>query len=167
MEYRVAVDIAEAGYKNWSFPAFGLIFVVIGGVLVLTRNHWPDLLWTSWWSKHPRVSKAFSVLFLGFAVLWTVTSFAATFFEYRSLKLARENGQAQVVEGTVKNFVAMPATGHAMEKFCVREACFQYSDFAITAGFNNTASHGGPIKDGLPVRVTYVGGAIVKLEVAK
>ena len=60
----------------------------------------------------------------------------------------------------------MPVSGHAMEHFCVRQACFEYSDFVITAGFNNTASYGGPIRDGLPVRVTYVGNAIAKLEVA-
>jgi len=54
-----------------------------------------------------------------------------------------------------------------MERFCVSGVCFAYSDFVITSGFNNTSSHGGPIREGLPVRVTYVGDMIVKLEVAR
>ncbi|MEO7576992.1 MAG: hypothetical protein ABIT83_05210, partial [Massilia sp.] len=66
----------------------------------------------------------------------------------------------------VADFVPMPAAGHAMERFCVQQACFSYSDFVIGGGFNNTASHGGPIRAGLPVRVTYVDGDIVKLEIA-
>lgn len=167
MEYRVAFDIAEAGYKSWSFPAFGLILVAVGVLLILTHDRWPALLLSDWWAKHPRMSRGFTRVFFGFAVLWTVGSFAGTFFEYLSHKSARDNGQVQVVEGPVKNFIPMPASGHAMEKFCVRDRCFEYSDFVITAGFNNTASHGGPIREGLPVRVTYVGSAIVKLEVAK
>jgi hypothetical protein len=33
---------------------------------------------------------------------------------------------------------------------------FKYSDFDLTnPGFRNTTSHGGPIKDGLPVRIWY------------
>ncbi|WP_322021733.1 MULTISPECIES: hypothetical protein [unclassified Burkholderia] len=53
-----------------------------------------------------------------------------------------------------------------MERFCVGQVCFSYSDYVVTGGFNNTASHGGPIRAGLPVRGSYVDGLIVKLEVA-
>jgi hypothetical protein len=54
-----------------------------------------------------------------------------------------------------------------MESFCVSGVCFRYSDYVVTAGFNQTSSHGGPIRDGLPVRVTYIGNTIVKLEVVE
>jgi hypothetical protein len=53
-----------------------------------------------------------------------------------------------------------------MEKFCVNDHCFEYSDYVITGGFNNTRSHGGPIREGLPVRVTFIRNKIIKLEVA-
>jgi hypothetical protein len=94
-------------------------------------------------------------------------TFAGTYLEYSSLTAAKETGRVKVVEGTVTNFKPMPVTGHAMERFCVRDACFEYSDYVITGGFNNTTSQGGPIKEGLPVRVMYVRNAIVKLEVAR
>jgi hypothetical protein len=65
----------------------------------------------------------------------------------------------------VTGFMPMPVTGHAMEHFCVSGACFSYSDYVVTAGFNRTSSRGGPIREGLPVRVTYLGNTILKLEV--
>jgi hypothetical protein len=61
----------------------------------------------------------------------------------------------------------MPYTGHAMESFCVQEQCFSYSDYVVTTGFHNTASHGGPIREGLNVRIEYIGNIILKLEVAR
>ena len=69
------------------------------------------------------------------------------------------------MEGEVADFVPMPAAGHAMEHFCVQRVCFSYSDFVLNGGFNNTSSHGGPIRAGLPVRIAYLDGVIVKLEI--
>ena len=162
MHYRTVFDIAAAGYKSWSFPAFGLAFIALGIVFVLNRRNIPG-----WWSKHPAASKAFAFFFLGFSVLWTLVSFLATHGDYAALAKARTAPGLQVVEGVVTNFKPMPPTGHAMEKFCVSGTCFEYSDFIVTAGFNNTSSHGGPIREGLQVRVAHVGNAIVKLEVAE
>lgn len=105
--------------------------------------------------------------FLAFSILWTLVSFVSTYGDYRAASSARQDGSARVVEGVVTDFKPMPATGHAMESFCVSGVCFHYSDYVITAGFNQTSSHGGPIRNGLSVRVTYVGDTIVRLEVAK
>jgi len=162
MEYRTVFDIATAGYKSWSFPAFGLIFIVVGTLLVFNRKRLPG-----WWGKSPRASNAFAFFFLGFAVLWTLVAFGSTYGEYFSLTKAGSGENTRIIEGVVSNFKPMPVTGHAMERFCITDICFEYSDYVITGGFNNTSSHGGPIREGLPVRVTYVGKSILKLEVAK
>jgi len=61
----------------------------------------------------------------------------------------------------------MPYTGHQDETFTVNGVRFSYSDFGVTCGFNNSASHGGPIREGLQVRIHYVGNAILRLEVAR
>jgi len=77
-----------------------------------------------------------------------------------------QTGRVNVVEGIVTNFDPMPYGGHKNESFCVARTCFHYSDFDFTGGgFNNTSSHGGPIRPGLPVRVTYVDGTIVRLQI--
>ena len=44
---------------------------------------------------------------------------------------------------------------------------FNYSDYGVTAGFNNSASHGEPIREGLYVRIWYLGNDILKLQVPK
>jgi hypothetical protein len=162
MDYQKVFDITEAGYKSWSFPAHGLILVAVGAVLVLLRRRLAGR-----WGRHRRYVSVFTLLFFGFAVFWTLTAFFATYFEYARLRQAIEGGRISVVEGIVGQFKPMPVTGHAMERFCVRDKCFEYSDYVITGGFNNTTSHGGPIREGLPVRVTFVGNTIVKLEIAR
>ena len=72
-----------------------------------------------------------------------------------------------VVEGPVANFVPMPEAGHVMETFTVQGQSFSYSDYVVVAGFHNAASHGGPIRGGLYVRVSHVGDVILKIEVAQ
>jgi hypothetical protein len=51
----------------------------------------------------------------------------------------------------------MPYQGHQEECFSVGDRTFRYSDYEPTAGFNNTASHGGPIRGGLAGRIAYIG----------
>jgi hypothetical protein len=59
------------------------------------------------------------------------------------------------IEGYVTNFFPMPNAGGKHESFFVNGIYFDYSDYYITGGFNNTKSHGGPISDGKYVRIFY------------
>ena len=162
MAYVVIFDIATTGYKSYSFVASGLIGIAVAFVFVLIRRSIPG------WSKRPPWARLiFPWGFLCFTVLWTLYAFVVTYGEYRVTSAARLNNSAKVVEGIVTGFRPMPATGHAEESFCVSGACFSYSDYVATSGFNQTSSHGGPIREGLHVRITAVGNTIVKLEVAK
>ena len=94
-------------------------------------------------------------------------AFIGTFRDYWNCSHALASGKASYVEGTVDNFVPMPYGGHANETFTVKGVPFSYSDGDVSAGFNNPSSHGGPIHQGLPVRIWYVGNEIVKLEIKK
>ena len=158
--YQLVFSLQEAGFQAWPLSAAGFIFVVIG----LVAWRYPQLLP---FRGPRRWSTPFRYFFLGFAVLWTVIAFTTTWRDYSAAKSALEENRASVVEGLVSKFEAMPVTGHAKERFCVRETCFENSDYIVSAGFHTTSSHGGPIREGLPVRVTYVGNTIVRLEVAK
>jgi hypothetical protein len=153
-QYRVAFDLHQKGYE-WLFPAFGLIFVAIGAVLVCLGRAMN-------WQRSRRLVGYFMI---GFACLWSGVTFLTTFREYTALRSAYRRSQFSVIEGHVTNFRPMPYQGHQDECFSVQSQTFCYSDYVVTPGFNNSASHGGPIREGLPVRISYVGNAIVRLEV--
>lgn len=153
-QYRVVFDLCQKGFEWW-FPGLGLIFVGIGGItawLGRTRN-WP------------RSRRFAGYLLIGFACLWSGLVFSTTFSEYIGLRSAYRRFQLSVVEGRVTNFRPMPYEGHQLECFSVQSYTFCYSDYVVTAGFHNSASHGGPIREGLPVRVSFIGNTIVRLEV--
>jgi len=86
---------------------------------------------------------------------------------YARAKDAYVQGQYSMVEGTVTNFHPMPYSGHQNETFFVNGMQFSYSDYVLVPCFNNTSSHGGPIHEGLRVRIAYSGNCILKLEVSQ
>ena len=154
-------DVTQSGYRQWWFPAFGLIFIVTGLAL-------PFLIRIGFFRRSPAWMESwFPAVFVGFAVLWTVVSLASTASDYFSLTHALRAGRCEVVEGIVEQFDPMPYQGHKDESFVVAGHHFHYSDYEVTAGFNQSTSHGGPIRQGLPVRIHRKGNEIAKLEVAK
>lgn len=161
MNYRLAYDVTQQT-PALGFPLMGLLFVGIGLVLWRFRHRLsPDTPWRR---------TAFPAAFLGFALVWTAVASVSVLSGHLDAQRALRDGTALVVEGTVDDFHPMPAAGHDTERFTVKGVRFEYSDFMVTAGFNNTSSHGGPMRGGLPVRIHYVGGArplIVKLEIAE
>ena len=78
---------------------------------------------------------------------------------------ALREGRASVIEGRVHDFVPMPFSGHAYEQFTLNGVPFSYSDFELHPCFNNTSSHGGPIRPDIWVRVSYSGNCILRIEV--
>ena len=141
--------------------------MVIGTGLVVLQRRGPGklglLLWPARWQR------PFPYIFLGFAVLWTTIASVAVFGGWTSTWLAETRGQLAVVSGPVENFHPMPVEGHDSERFTVSNVHFAYSDYVVTAGFNQSSSHGGPIREGLQVRISYDGpsadATIVKLEI--
>lgn len=93
-------------------------------------------------------------------------AFFSTYSEYLSLVDAVANKQVGLVTGKVTEFKPRMVQSKGVESFCVNQTCFNYSDTRVTAGFNQIRAYGGPIYQGLPVRISYVGNTIVKLEVA-
>ena|ERR1700730_13555204 len=158
--FELVFDANQAGYRQWWFPAFGLILVaVFSGFVIYDRRQTTHLL-----SPMRR-----AIMYLGavFSILWVLATFLGTFSDYWTLRQALRSGHFETVEGKVTDFVPMPAEGHALERFTVNGHHYEYSDFMVTAGFNNTQSHGGPIKEGLLVRIADVSGQIARLEIAR
>jgi hypothetical protein len=145
------------GSIDWSFPMVGLILLVVGiGVIWLSRRyHWQQFR-----------SKFFGYFLVLFSLIWLMATLGFPYSQYRRLASAYRSGGYSMVEGEVEDFKPMPFEGHTDECFSVQSQRFCYSDFEIGAGFKNTSSHGGPIRQGLPIRVFYIGDTIVRLDVA-
>ena len=158
MDYTTVFDVTQSGFRQWWFAASGLIFIAVGLAL-------PALIRAGVFHKVPPfMEKWFPRVILGFAIFWTLASFVGTFGDYWIAVRTMRSNQAQVIEGVVTEFKPMP---RSMESFVVSGVRFQYSDYVVTAGFNNTASHGGPIREGLPVKIWYSGSRILRLDVKK
>jgi hypothetical protein len=159
--YITVFDVTQAGFRQWTFPFVGVLLIA-GGLamrpLVRIGIYRPQYPWMMKW---------FPRLFVGFAIVWTLISFASTFADYRGAVSALQDNRARVVEGAVTEFKPIPYTGKGMESFVVQGVRFKYSNYDVTAGFNTTTAHGGPIREGLPVKIWYSDGKILRLDVKR
>jgi hypothetical protein len=159
-------DVADSGFRDWDFAAFGLIFVGVGLVIffgprVIRALGIPFRDFRSW------SYNLFRYFFLGFSLFWVTVAFAGTYGVYLHHRALLRDGGYRTAEGTVEDFVPMPFEGHADESFTVSGVDFSYSDYGVTDAFNNSQSHGGPIRAGQYVRIAYdpANHAILRLEI--
>ena len=116
-------------------------------------------------AKHSTVrARTVAAGFLINGLVWTVIG-VVLITECASLKDALRAGRVSVIEGTVEDFRPMLVPSNKDESFRVKGRVFRYSDYNLSSGFSTTVSHGGPIREGLTVRISYVSDKIVKLEI--
>ena len=167
--YVVAFNILDSGYRYRWLPAMVLLFIPLG-LLTMSLYEGRRRIETG----RPKNARSFlkgirlpAMTLVAFSLLLALVTFVGTFVDYWNCSHAFASDKALYVEGTVDNFVPMPRNGHGEESFTVNGVDFSYSDFHIQAGFNTTTFKSGPIHQGLPVRIWYVGKEIVKLEIKK
>jgi hypothetical protein len=145
---------------DWLFSYAGLVPLIVGAVLIFGKYR---LGW-----RRPNWPLPLFFCLLGIVLFYIAGSLATFVTGMNSEALTSfETGHYSVVEGIVTDFHPMPYEGHDDECFTVASQRFCYSDYALTPGFRNTASHGGPIRAGLRVRIAYAFDTILRLEVAR
>jgi len=136
---------------DFRFPLFGLALAVVGSLIAAYRRDVGYGL-------------------VGAGLIWALVTAAFLGKEYYVLNHAARDPATPAVIGTVEEFVAEPMDGHSEESFRVGDQRFVYSSFNHTGGFHQGRARGGPIHQGLPVRIGYLptesGNLIVKLEIA-
>lgn len=148
-QYTTVFEITQKGF-DWWFPAVGVVFILVS--IFNIRRRMPGYKW--------------NYLGIVLGVLWIPLTFWAMYPRYQACWRDYAGGHYLVAEGAVEDFDPMPFAGHQEECFTVQGVRFCYSDYEVVCGFNNTSSHGGPIRSGLPVRVSYQGNTILKLEIS-
>lgn len=159
MQYQTVFDVVDIGYRYWWFPSIFIGAIALIIVELLMRKIIP-----AWRLSSSRRLALYSLV--GLCALWSVQTFIGTYSDYVELKNALQQGKTVVIEGKIENFVPMPHGGHSMESFIVSGHKFEYSDYEITAGFNQTSSHGGPIRSGAHVKINALGNKIAHLEIS-
>ena len=141
MEQEVLFDISTQGL---GIP-YGLVLVVVGFVIV-------DVLLKR---IAGTAQKRHITLFTGLACAAVLAITIFLIANRRHYKKELSEHRCSIVEGVVTDFHPMPYWGHSHESFVIKGIRFEYSDNIITPAFNNTSSHGGPIKPGMHLRVFY------------
>lgn len=164
MEFVTVFDLGVAGYRGWWFPLIGLFPAAAGALMAFAPALTKKLMGSH---VRGRLVRVLGALFLGVGLLAAVMGFADTYGDYRSLRRALDSGQYRTVEGAVRNFRPMPAAGWGWETFEVEGVTFRLTTSALNPAFNRTRAEGGPVAEGVHVRIAYVNLDILRLEMRK
>jgi hypothetical protein len=154
----VTVFQISSGSAGLPFALLGLVPLIIGAVLIIGK-------WRLHWHRPSWLFAAFS---FAFGIIWIFFVGRQILSESSDPFTAFRTGQYAIVEGRVTDFHPMPYEGHDDECFTVEAQRFCYTDYdEVTSGFHNAASHGGPIRPGIHVRIAYLGPTILRLQIRK
>ncbi|QDH35915.1 hypothetical protein [Porphyrobacter sp. YT40] len=162
MNYVTVFDASDVALKGIGFIIPGLVVSLVGAILVFR----PKFVAAIGFVRRAQ-SPIFNWLVFLFAIAWTVIVGGVTISRSLAASEALKEGNCETVEGRVENFHPMPREGHDTERFEVAGKSFSYSDYIMSSGFNNSASHGGPIREDLQVRICHQSGVILRLEIAR
>lgn len=164
MHYQTVFEVTD---KNFSFMSCIPLVFTVWSIVVIWLN--------KKFGKDKSKSKAgFRILWIVFGLSLGISLLVIPISMKNQFQIKREyqRGNYTTIEGQITNFDPMPEEGHKHESFTLNGIHFEYSDFEPLYGFNNSASHGGPIREnGQQVRLGYVTelkrNIIVKIEVLK
>jgi len=170
-QWHTVYDFADR-FPKFGTMAFVLMFVAVGWVI---RSHSnpatdDDLVNPLFDLTRRQSHKLFGTVFVSFAGLIALIFIPSTILDYVHTRSSYTQRTYKTVEGPVTDFDPMPVSGHRLETFTVAGVPFAFSDFDESDyGYNNTASHGGVIRQGLRVRIAYLPekerNVILKLEI--
>jgi len=154
-EWVTLFDIANVEFRGWNFVNIGLLFVVVGITMKALEARWNVTFTIPWLAN---------IVFFG-SVFWSIGIGGGMYRQYHNIQTQYTSGAFSSVTGKVEKFTPSSKNRHNVESFFVGDKRFSYSDYILTPGFNNMRENGGPIFEGLFVRVGYIDDVIVRLEV--
>ena len=171
MSYRTVFDASEQYLHGWvATIAMCAILLAVASIILQ-----PSFLIRSFPQSSPGkyARNAVRTVWLAIVAIFIAIELNYAFkgrYVLEEQAAAQLRGEFPTIEGRVEQFQPMPYQGDKDEFFTVKGVTFRYSDYYINGGFKNTSSHGGPMREGLFVRITYktISGSenvILKLEI--
>ncbi|MFT3839832.1 MAG: hypothetical protein QM723_22790 [Myxococcaceae bacterium] len=169
MGYRVVYDIATAGYGDAELLP-GVIamvlapFVVAASVAVKrVRVGASGILRPDRWA--PKVVSVIWRVSASLMFVWGVAWVGFSYSRHEEAVQRLEGGDVSLVEGRVTDF--KPQGARTSEQFIVAGVPFHYSGSTFGPGFRTPHARGGPIAEGVLVRIHCSGNDILRLELAE
>ena len=168
MPSTLVYDILQTSWVSTMNPTMGVVITALGCVMIavnMWRKH-RGLPVYNWRRRSDKPDRGIAFLVLAYGLVIMIGIARMSYVDYTNLRTAYESGQCKVVEGTVEHFHAVQTMKNAKkESFDIGSTHFAYPDSGNTAAFSTTAAYGGPMRNGLPVRIHHCNGDIVRLEV--
>jgi hypothetical protein len=162
MNYQVVYDIQQVWYPGWWIFAIGILCVLVGlGIIFFADTK----ALNSIIARSTQQRLVIPGLVFLFGCVW-IGAGIVNRSVFENLRAADRDGSAEIIEGVVEQYV-LRSERRPKETFVVGNRYFAYSDYDSNRGFHQTRASGGPITEGLRVRITHVDGNIVRLEVAQ
>lgn len=156
MNYVTVFDVTQSGYGFYWPVILGVPFAGLGLFALLAKRN-----------KGQAPLYFFLILGGSFAAICIVGTLLLIGLGRYRLTSALRHGRCQVVEGVVEDFRPVPLDGRGEESFAVAGHRFRYSDYQFLPGFHQSQFRGGPIREGLQVKIYHVDGDIARLEIAR
>jgi hypothetical protein len=142
--YKTVFDASNQSFEWWPV-VIPLMVALVGVGILINYNRLPRALGAI------KAVGAFTLIGVGLSV--AIFLFVSTLSAYQTAGAIMSNNKAQIVEGTVQG-LAVSSYGKA-ESFTVQGVQFSYSQYSASLGFHNVSTFGGPMKEGLHVKIWY------------
>jgi hypothetical protein len=154
-------DLARYGYTAWRAATIPMVaaLAAIALLIPIRRAAWDR-------SRERQISEVVAMISTAGCCLIAFVIVASTWSEYSTLSRSIRAGHYRIIIGRVAHLTPERSGGHPIERFSVGADSFWYSSSATTSAFHTTVAKGGPIREGLFVRIFAVNGAIVRLDTA-
>ncbi len=155
MNYHLVFDALQSG-SQFAICFFIPLYLLVPGAVgwALKKAAGPHSIWKE---------RAFLFIsIVGFGISLVVATISVV--EFHEMKLALAEGDYQVTEGIVEEFVPMPTSGQPVESFRVGEVFFHYGSGWDSLCFNSALNRGN-IHNQAQVRITHRGNNILRVEV--
>ncbi len=153
----VTYDLMRSGYEAWWFPAMGLVAgagaTIIYGAYRVTPQKFVST-----------TAKGGILAAITLSIIWSIAIFFLTYLDYVNIRKEYEDSSYQEASGRIENYTnSGPDIQPGTVRFAVGKVTFSYSRYEAGPGYRGAGDT--PLRNGMLLRVKYIGKSIVRLEV--